>query len=302
MSISYAAPRSVFSAHMICLASMVVWAAGLPAADLLIPILPPLVLTAMRNLSAAAFLLPLWLLTEGWRPMRHARWDKGIAVGGVCVGLGAVLLVIAQARTDAVTVAIVSATMPVVGIALEVLLDGRRMRLQMILGLALGLIGGLLAYGVGRGGLQIGVGALAAFGSVLAFTWGSRATVKAFPDLTSIGRTALTVAGASIAMSVVALAYTAWAGTVIDWSAMGAPQWGALALFGVGSLGISQVLWIIAVGRLGIGIASMHMNAVPFYVMVIMFALGAGWNWLQAFAACIVVIGVLIAQGQKANI
>lgn len=284
---------------------MIVWAVGVPAADLLIPILPPLVLTAMRNLSAAVFLLPLWLLDEGWRPIRGARWDKGIVVGGICVGLGAVLLVIAQARTDAVTVAIVTATMPVAGIALEVLLDGRRMRLQMVMGLALGLIGGLLAYGVGRGGMQIGVGAVAAFGSVLAFTWGSRATVKAFPDLTSIGRTALTVAGASIAMLVVAGAHTTWAGTVIDWGAMGRAEWGALALYGVGSLGISlgisQVLWIIAVGRLGIGIASMHMNAVPFYVMVIMFVLGAGWNWMQAFAACIVVIGVLIAQGQKAN-
>jgi len=301
MGISLATPRSALSAHMICLASMVVWAVGLPAADVLIPILPPLVLTAMRNLSAAAFLLPLWLWAEGWRPIRAARWDKGIAVGAVCVGLGAVLLVIAQARTDAVTVAIVTATMPVVGIALEVMLDQRRLRLQMVLGLALGLIGGLLAYGLGRGGMQLGMGAVAAFGSVLAFTWGSRATVKAFPDLTSIGRTAITVAGASIAMTVMALAHTAWVGMMIDWGAMGPRQWGALMLYGVGSLGISQVLWIVAVGRLGIGLASMHMNAVPFYVMVIMFALGAGWNWMQALAALVVVVGVMIAQGRKAN-
>jgi hypothetical protein len=39
------------------------------------------------------------------------------------------------------------------------------------------------------------------------------------------------------------------------------------------------------------------MNAVPVYVMIIMFALGAGWNWPQAYGAVIVAIGVLIAQG-----
>ena len=49
----------------------------------------------------------------------------------------------------------------------------------------------------------------------------------------------------------------------------------ALAVFALGSLALSQILWIISVGRLGIGLASLHINAVPFYVMLILFALGA---------------------------
>jgi membrane protein YdbS with pleckstrin-like domain len=39
------------------------------------------------------------------------------------------------------------------------------------------------------------------------------------------------------------------------------------------------------------------MNATPFYVMLILFAMGGAWNWTQAFAAAIVGLGVLIAQG-----
>jgi drug/metabolite transporter (DMT)-like permease len=39
------------------------------------------------------------------------------------------------------------------------------------------------------------------------------------------------------------------------------------------------------------------MNAVPFYVMIIAFALGAEWSWLQTFGAFVVVLGVMIAQG-----
>ena len=39
------------------------------------------------------------------------------------------------------------------------------------------------------------------------------------------------------------------------------------------------------------------MNAVPFYVMLITFALGGSWNWAQAAGAAMVVLGVAVAQG-----
>jgi len=275
---------------------MLIWAAGLPAAQLVIPLIPPVTLTALRTALAAAFLLPIWILVEGPGPLLTANWRRGIFVGGICIGLGAVLLVIAQAKTDPVTVAVITAIMPVIGIALEVALEGRRLTLALIVGLALSLGGGFLAYGAGMGSMALGLGALAAFGSVLAFTWGSRATVTSFPTLTPLGRTTITVTGAAVLMSVIAMVYSAAGGPATQWQALGAPEWGALLLFGVGSLAISQVLWIMAVGQLGIGLSSLHMNAVPFYVMLIMFALGAGWNWPQAYGAVIVAIGVLIAQ------
>ena len=62
-------------------------------------------------------------------------------------------------------------------------------------------------------------------------------------------------------------------------------------------MAISQLLWIISVGRIGIGAASMHMNAVPFYTMLMVFSLGGAWNWGQTVAAAVVVLGALIAQG-----
>lgn len=297
MSIAIAPKRSSFAANLICLASMLTWAIGLPAAQLVIPLIPPITLTALRSGLAAGVLIPLWIAVEGTRPLLTANWGRGILVGGICIGLGAVLLVIAQAQTDPVTVAVITAIMPVIGITLEVALEGRRLTLALILGLALSLLGGFMAFGAGVGAMKLGLGALAALGSVLAFTWGSRATVTAFPDLTPLGRTAITVTGAAILTTVLSLAYSALGGPATQWAALGLPEWGALALFGVGSLAVSQVLWIMAVGQLGIGLSSLHMNAVPFYVMLIMFALGSAWNWPQAYGAIIVAVGVLIAQG-----
>ncbi len=276
---------------------MLVWAAGLPAADLIIPLIPPLPLTAIRCGLAALVLMAVWLLVEGPGPIRRADWGRGILVGGICIGLGAVFLVIGQAYTDAVTVSIITATMPLIGIGLEVLLDGRRLTPSLIIGLALSLAGGMIALAQGGFSLDLGLGALAAFASCLAFTWGSRATVLSFPGMTPLGRTSLTVTGAFIAAAVIALLWAASGGPPVLWAGIGAKEIGALLIFGIGSLAISQILWIMGVEGIGIGAASLHMNAVPFYVMIFAFALGADWNWLQAAGAVIVVLGVLIAQG-----
>jgi drug/metabolite transporter (DMT)-like permease len=297
MTTTPAIAPALVTANLICIASMLVWAAGLPAADLIIPLIPPLPLTAMRTGLAALVLMLVWLAVEGPGPIRQARWAKGIMVGGICIALGAVLLVIGQAYTDAVTVSIITASMPIIGMALEVACDGRRITAALIIGLCLSLFGGAIALAQGGFSLDLGLGALAAFASCAVFTWGSRATVTTFPEMTPLGRTTLTVAGAFVAALAVSLAWAAMGGAPVQWPALGWKEVGALAIFGIGSLALSQILWIISVERMGIGAASLHMNAVPFYVMTIAFAFGAEWNWLQTFGAGIVVVGVMVAQG-----
>lgn len=290
-------PRGLLAANLICMASMLIWAAGLPAAELVIPLLRSEQLAALRMLLASAALLPMWLLLDGAGVLRRARWKRGIAVGSL-LGLGAWCLILGQARGGTVTAAVISATMPIVGMALEVALDGRRVTAGLLLGLVLALVGGLLALDFRAGGLTMGLGAALCFGSVLAFTVGSRLTVTAFPDLSPIGRTAITIAGAAIALTVLAAAPVALGGAALaDFSGWGWREGAALAAFSIGSLAVSQFLWIVSVERLGIGASSLHINAAPFYVMLILAAFGAPWDWMQAAAAALVCLGVLLAQG-----
>jgi drug/metabolite transporter (DMT)-like permease len=135
------------------------------------------------------------------------------------------------------------------------------------------------------------------FCSVVSFTIGSRLTVTAFPKETPLGRTAVTLTGAAIAALIVAGGQVGLGGEMPSFAAWGWKEIGATLLFSVGALGISQVMWIMSVERLGIGLSALHINAAPFYVMLILFALGGLWNWPQAFAAALVGLGVLIAQG-----
>lgn len=289
--------RAPIFANIICMLSMLVWAAGLPAAEMLIGKVPPLPLTAARMAMAAVVLLPLWLALEGVTPLKSANWGKGILIGGLTIGLGAFMLVIGQSMTGPVTVAIISASMPLIGIAIEVILDGRKITAALIIGLILALIGGVMALGSGAASLNLGLGALFCFASVLTFTFGSRMTVTSFPDLSPLGRTTITLTGAAILTAVAALLHAGLGAEPPDWSQLGWPEFGALAVFAIGGLAISQVLWIMSVGHLGIGLASLHINATPFYVMLILFILGSPWSWPQAIAAGVVGLGVLVAQG-----
>lgn len=289
--------RAPLFANVICMLSMLVWAAGLPAAEMLIGKVPPLPLTAARMAMAAAVLLPIWLAVEGIVPLKTANWGKGIALGGLTIGFAAFMLVIGQSMTGPVTVAIISASMPLIGIAIEVVLDGRKVTSALITGLILALIGGVMALGSGAASVNLGLGALFCFASVLTFTIGSRLTVTSFPELSPLGRTTITLTGAAILTSLAALIHAAIGGAGPDWALLGWREFGALSVFAIGGVAISQVLWIMAVGQLGIGLSSLHINATPFYVMLILFLFGAEWSWPQAVAAAVVGLGVLIAQG-----
>lgn len=289
--------RSFLTANLICLASMVIWAAGLPAADLIIPHMPPIALTAGRAMLAALVLLPIWWVLEGRGAVLGADWRTGAWVGFVTLGLASFFVIIALQFNDPVTVAIVTAVMPVAGIMLECLADRRPFTRALALGLLLSVAGGLIAVSGSEGSVDFGVGVLAALASVLCYTWGSRETVRALPHLTPLGRSAITVTGCAVVALLAAVGDGMLRGQWPDWQAIGVPEFAALALFGIGSMAVSQLLWIISVGRIGIGAASMHMNAVPFYVMLMVFTLGGPWNWAQTFGAVIVVIGALVAQG-----
>jgi drug/metabolite transporter (DMT)-like permease len=241
--------------------------------------------------------LPIWWWLEGGAVLRTANWGRGVWIGGVSIGLGAFMLVVGQGLTDSVTVAVISAAMPVIGIGIEVVMDGKRITTKLVVGTLLSLAGGLMALGGVAGGTGLGLGALLCFGAVLLFTVGSRLTVTAFPQLTALGRTTITLTGATLATGVAAAISLLLGAPGPNWAVLGLKEFGALALFSIGGLAISQMLWIASIGSIGIALASLHINATPFYVMIILFALGGEWRWSQALAAAIVGLGVLVAQG-----
>ena len=283
------------SSNLLLVLSMIMFAAGFPAAEYLLDEWSPIALSFARLCIAAAGMVAVWIIVDGWRRVVGAPWMRAMFVGGVGFGFGSHLLLIAQSISDPVTAAIMVTTMPIMGMIMEVFLDGRRITLRLMLGVSATFVGGVFATGTNPQMIDAGAGALIALLATVLFTWGSRATVKSFPDLTSIGRSSITIVGAMMAIAMI-FAISLFTGTTTLPPVQSAQNWALLVYYALGALGLSQVFWIMGVGRMGIGMASLHMNMTPFYVMLLMLALGGSWQWGQAVGAGIVAVGVFVAQ------
>ncbi|MEM7441482.1 MAG: DMT family transporter, partial [Pseudomonadota bacterium] len=189
---------SVPHGHALCLLSMLLFAAGFPAAEVLLATWGPIALITVRIIACCALMVTIWWAFEGFSAMRKAPWLRGGVIGALGFGTGTILILVAQDMTDAVTAALVAASMPVSAVALEVALDGRRLNKYFVGGLALVLTGGFIATGADLGDARFGLGAALGLLATVLFTWGSRAAVKNLPTSTGLAQATVTMIGAML--------------------------------------------------------------------------------------------------------
>lgn len=290
----HAGTRPLVGGNALCVGSMLTWAAGFPAAEILLQTWTPLALIAARFLLAVATLLSVWLLLEGPRRVFSAQWRRGAVIGGLAFGLGAYLLLVAQWMTDPVTVAIIASASPIAAAVVERVFDGRRLTRNFALGLGVSVLGGVIA--TGGGAVDIGLGAGLAVISAALFAWGSHLAVRDFPDVSGIGRSTLTLSGGLFFTGAACLVTSLMGVDLRPQVALDAEQLGYLAIYGLAGMALSQLLWMSSVARLGVSVAAIHVNIAPFYVMMIMWLLGDEWNWIRVLGATVVALGVLLAQ------
>ena len=289
--------QNIVKSNLTCFSAMAMWAFAFPIAEVLLLSWGSVALVLTRQLVGVAALFVCWLWVDGWSGVAGADWRRGVSVGGIGFGLGSIAFLVGQDLSDAVTPAIAASMMPIVGAILEVSLDGRRMRPRLLLGIGLALLGGLMATGSRLDDGNFGWGSLLCLLSVVLFAWATRATTSQFRSLSFVGQTTITLAGSLLVNSVVYLLMLLIGipGTVIG--SLAFLHVALLVFSAVASLSLAQFLWIRGASGLGILLASLHMNAVPFYVMVIVVLfLDAGWNWWQAAGAAVVATGVVLAQ------
>ena len=106
----------------------------------------------------------------------------------------------------------------------------------------------------------------------------------------------MTLSGACLAMAVLFLLARLIGADVMPARGWQSADIAPMLVYAIASLAISQYFWIASVDRLGVALASFHLNTAPFYVMLIMLGFGAQWSWTQAAGALIVGFGVVIAQ------
>jgi drug/metabolite transporter (DMT)-like permease len=287
--------KHVAAGNGFAIVSMMTWAAGFPAAEILLDTWPPLTLITARFVLAVGLLIPIWMMLDGRAAVFGARWRHGTVMGGLCFGIAAYLLLLAQDYTDPVTVALIASAAPIAAAIIELVTGQRRLRRTFVYGVLASVIGGIVATGGGLS-VEFGLGAVLAVRSCFLFAWGSFASVRDFPELSPVGRSTITLAGGCVMTSLLLIASHLAGFDMAPARPMDGNQLGLLMIYAIASMALSQVMFIASVGRLGIAIASFHMNTAPFYVMLILLALGAPWSWPQALGALIVAFGVILSQ------
>ena len=293
----------IIKSNTILVAAISIFAFGFPAAEYLLDDWDVVTVITIRNIFAFILLFFIWIVLEGSTVVRSANWIKGFWIGGIGFGIGSFLLLFVQSITSPVIAALAAATMPLAAVALEVILDGRKMTQWFLIGIILVLFGGFVATGATFDGISFGfrLGALLVFIPAAIFAWGSRATVKNLPGMTSLGQTTITTFGMAVFTLVLYVICNFLLQIIGPYPEITIKHFGLVLIYAWLGFAISQIFWIRGVSGLGIGIASFHLNAVPFYVMLFLFLLGESWNWQQAIGAVIVTSGVILSQIQSSK-
>ena len=282
--------------NLVTLAGMMLWATSFPVTERLLETWHPLLLTPMRIGSAAAVLAVLVLATDGLTPFRGLPWRKILVVGGIGLGIANTFLILGLSYADPVTVAVIATMVPLVSVIMGVLGGRERLTWPVALGIALAIGGGVLvsvkpdAPGPGFRG-----GELLVVCSIVAWTWFSRVSVQHFAAIPDRTKAASTMFGGTLASGLVATIAVA-AGLITPRWEISQDTLPLLAWMGPIAISISMVLWLRGSRLLGVTIAGIHQNMVPFYVILLSLALGGGLILSQLWGAIMVAAGAILAQ------
>ena len=183
----------IIKSNAILVVGISIFALGFPAAEFLLDDWDVVTVITVRNVFAFILLFFIWIALEGSSALRTTNWIKGFWIGGIGFGIGSFLLLFVQSLTTPVIAALAAATMPLAAVTLEIIFDGRKMTQLFLIGIILVLFGGFLATGATFEGASFGLrlGTLLVFIPAAIFAWGSRATVKNLPGMTSLGQTTI---------------------------------------------------------------------------------------------------------------
>jgi len=282
--------------NLVALLCMVLWATSFPVTELLLRDWHPMLLVPARLVPGTLAILLIVVLAGQAATIRRAPWRTLLLIGGLGMGAGTTLIVWAQDYADPVTVSIIITTMPLVSAVMGYVAGSERITLALALGIAAAIAGGVLVTlkpDVAEVGLR--GGEVLALLSVFLWAWFARGAVTRLGDLPDLARAAFSMAAASLVV-VLATCIALAVGAVEPRYDLSLSSIGLVLWLGVISNGLTMVFWMTASRHLGVTVASIHLNGVPFYVILMALAVGGTIYTAQIWGACLVAAGALLAQ------
>lgn len=288
-------PRLI-TGNLVALLCMVLWATSFPVTDLLLRDWHPMLLVPARLVPGTLVILLIVVVAGQAKTIRRAPWGTLLVIGGLGMGAGTTLIVWAQDYADPVTVSIIITTMPLVSAVMGYFAGSERITFALALGIVAAIAGGvLISLKPDVAGLPLRGGEVLALISVILWAWFARAAVTRLGNLPDLARAAFSMAAASLAVVLATSAVLAVGAVEIRYD-LSLPSIGLVLWLGVISNGLTMVFWMTASRHLGVTVAAIHLNGVPFYVILMALAAGGAIYTTQVWGACLVAAGALLAQ------
>jgi len=287
---------TVISGNLVALLCMALWATTFPVTELLLRDWHPLLLVPARLVPGSLAILLVTLLAGQGQAVRRAPWGTLLAIGGLGMGLATTCIVWAQDYSDPITVSIIVTMTPLVSAVMGYGAGSERLSPALVLGLCCAVAGGvLISLKPDAGGPDLRGGEVFALVSVVLWAWFARAAVSRLGALPDLARAACSMAAASL-MVVLVTAGALAAGAVELRYDLSLPSIGLVLWLGVVANGITMVFWMTASRLLGVTVTSIHLNGVPFYVILMALAAGGAIHGSQVWGAALVAAGALLSQ------
>jgi len=288
--------RPVLWGNLAGVAGNLVWATTIPVTEILLATWPPLALAAARLLVAALGVLLLFPLLRRPLLLGGIPWPVVLRLSCFYMVPSVALMIWGQDLSDPMAAAIVFTTMPLVSAVIGAVQGTERVRGSLLLAVGLAIAGGILASGsFEQGAPGFRGGEVVLLVSITLWALFSRGIVRDLRGHDSLTQSLVTLAAGGAALTLLSAGLTG-----AGWLPPVAPDGQEILLLlwmGCIGIGLSMPLWFLSVRLLGVTIASMHQNLLPFYVVVLAVLLGQGEIGGRTLAgAALVSLGALVAQ------
>jgi drug/metabolite transporter (DMT)-like permease len=289
--------RDIIKGNLAGAVCMIVWSLHFPLSVSILKTWDPLALAPVRmGLAGVTVALVALALGQAGSMLALARNTRFVLVS--CVfSLSALCFIIGQSRIDAVSAAVIVSAMPMIS-ALMGWWDGlEKPGLKLLLAIVLTVAGGVLtssvsAQGSGSEGSVSGI--LFMLAGVIAYVWYSRQLVVTFAAAADMSKVAVSMLVAIVPCAVVLAVFMAAGGEVE--TDLSSETLGLILMMACLSVGLSSVLWLWTGRIVGVTVAAMHHNMVPFYVIVMAALGGAVVTGQHLAGAALVIAGAGLAQ------
>ena len=217
-------------------------------------------------------------------------------IGGIGVGIATVMLTLGVKYSNPVNAAVLSTTLPLVSAVMGITLKEEKINLRVAMGIVIAVFGGILIV-LSAAEQEFGWRGGEAFVmiSVVAWTWFSRTSTAKLSMIPPYPRAVIAMLSGALVLIPVTVLLNFIGLSEIAWSIEG---WNLIWILWLCPIaaGVSLVFWLRSAELLGVTVAAIHINLVPFYVIVIAFFSGGGLSSYQIIGACLVVTGAVITQ------